>query len=87
MKNIKEDDPLTAVLRELESTLAREEANHSHEEVRDMFISGCHAGYAGGLRRAINIVNYEIGIRQNPPNINYPGERPVPHPGGIRRPV
>jgi hypothetical protein len=80
MENIEGDAPLKAVLRELESTLAREEANHSREEVKDMFISGCHAGYADGLKRSISIVNYEIGIRQNPPNINYPGERPFPHP-------
>jgi hypothetical protein len=63
--------PLKAVLQELESALARFVTNSSCEEKEDMFIKGCHAGYIDGLKRAIGIVNYEIGIRQNPPNIFY----------------
>jgi hypothetical protein len=68
--------PLIAVLRALESDLALFKTESSHKEEEDMFMRGYHAGYTYGLKRAISIVNSEIGIRQNPPNINYPGERP-----------
>jgi hypothetical protein len=68
--------PLKAVLQELETALARYEADPAHEAETDKFLRGCHAGYIDGLKRAISIVNMEIGIRQNPPNNNYPGERP-----------
>jgi hypothetical protein len=68
--------PLEAVLEDLERTLAKYEAEPAHKAETDKFLKGCRAGYADGLRYAINIVNYEIGIRQDPPNINYPGERP-----------
>jgi hypothetical protein len=68
--------PLKAVLGELETALARYEADSAHEAETDKFLRGCHAGYIDGLKRAISIVNMEIGMRLDPPNINYPGERP-----------
>jgi hypothetical protein len=68
--------PLQAVLRELETQLAKYEADPAHETETDKFLRGCHSGYIDGLKKAISIVNMEIGIRQDPPNINYPGERP-----------
>jgi hypothetical protein len=72
--------PLKAVLQELESALAECEAQYKADFARktqtDTFISGRHAGYKYGIEQAIRIVNLEIGIRQNPPNVNYPGERP-----------
>ena len=67
---------LKAVLQELEFTLARYKADPAHESEKDIFIRGIHAGYEYGIKRAVEIVNYEIGIRQDPPNINHPGERP-----------
>jgi hypothetical protein len=75
-KGLLPSDPLQAVLQELEATLARSEADPAYRDEKDMFRIGYHAGYIDGLKRAINIVNYEIGIRQSPPNINYPGEKP-----------
>jgi hypothetical protein len=69
-------DPLKAVLEDLATILAKYEADPSHKEEKNAFLKGCHAGYAYGLRRAIGDIQYEIGIRQDPPNINYPGERP-----------
>jgi hypothetical protein len=69
-------DPLIAVLRALESDLARFKAEYSHKEEEDTFIRGCHYGHIDGLKRAISLVRCEIGIRMNPPNIDYPGERP-----------
>jgi hypothetical protein len=65
---------LEAVLQELETQLAVYEAElyYRGDLAREMY----RAGYREGLRRAINIIRYEIGIRQDPPNINYPGERP-----------
>jgi hypothetical protein len=68
--------PLKAVLQELESTLALHKARHDREAEKDAYIRGIYAGYEDGMRRAIEIVNCEIGVRQNPPNVNYPGERP-----------
>jgi hypothetical protein len=68
--------PLEAVLRELESTLSRYKAGRDHDAEKDAFLPGIYIGYEYGMRRAIEIVNGEIGIRQNPPNINYPGARP-----------
>jgi hypothetical protein len=64
-----------AVLRELEKALAwnNDRAQKEEEDLHDRAFRG---GYEYGLKRAIEIVNREIGIRQNPPNINYPGERP-----------
>jgi hypothetical protein len=70
-----ESDPLKAALQELETQLTRYEAEPDHVG-RDLARRMYRAGYANGLRRAINVIQYEIGIRQNPPNINYPGERP-----------
>jgi hypothetical protein len=71
-QSMAEDKIIKAVLEELESTLTRFEAGQDEKE-RDMFKIGCRYGYIDGLKRAIDIVNFEIGIRQNPPNINYPG--------------
>jgi hypothetical protein len=68
--------PLEAVLRELENALVRYKDATSPETETDIFCRGRHIGYESGIKRAVEIVNYEIGIRQNPPNINYPGERP-----------
>jgi hypothetical protein len=65
---------LEAVLQELESTLAQHKASHDREAEKNTFMRGVYFGYEDGMRRAIEIVNGEIGIRQNPPNINYPGE-------------
>jgi hypothetical protein len=67
--------PLRAVLRELEVTLDRNN-DRPHKAEEDLFDRAFRAGYEYGIKRAIEIVNYEIGISQNPPNINYPGERP-----------
>jgi hypothetical protein len=62
--------PLQAVLRELEVSLARNN-DRDHKENEDLYDRGFRAGYEYGLKRAIEIVNYEIGIRQNPPNVFY----------------
>jgi hypothetical protein len=70
------DKLIEAVLQDLEGHLVRYEAEPGREAETDRFSRGWDAGYIGGLKRAISIVNYEIGIRQDPPNINYPGERP-----------
>jgi hypothetical protein len=69
-------ETLHLILNELKPVLARFEADPSRENEPDTFIRGIYAGYKDGLQRAIDIVNYEIGIRLDPPNINYPGERP-----------
>jgi hypothetical protein len=69
-------ETLQSILNELNAALARHKADSAHDPQTDHFIQGIHAGFEYGINRAINIVNYEIGIRQNPPNINYPGERP-----------
>jgi hypothetical protein len=64
--------PLKAVLQELELALARNKADRAaHKENEDLYDRAFRAGYEYGLKRAIEIVNYEIGIRQNPPNIFY----------------
>jgi hypothetical protein len=67
--------PLESVLQELETQLTRYEAEPDDGQ-RNLAKGMYRAGYANGLRSAINVMHYEIGIRQNPPNINYPGERP-----------
>ena len=64
-------ETLQSVLNELNAALARYEADFVHEAEENTFACGCHAGYRDGLKRAISIVQYEIGIRQNPPNISY----------------
>jgi hypothetical protein len=80
----KEMDLPEAVLRELEKTIARYEAESPPKgTAKGAFFRGLNAGYIGGLKLAINAVNYEIGIRQNPPNINYPG--PVPGAAGMEK--
>jgi hypothetical protein len=73
-KEPRRPEPLRAVLQELETQLARYEAEPGYrgDLAREMY----RAGYTDGLRRAISVIQCEIGIRQNPPNINYPGERP-----------
>jgi hypothetical protein len=68
-------ETLQSVLTELNVALARYEADSPHKD-KTAFMRGLYAGYMDGLKRAISIVNCEIGIRQNPPNINYPGEKP-----------
>jgi hypothetical protein len=80
-KGPRRPDPLKAVLEELESTLARYKAGRDGDAAKDAFISGVYAGYEDGMRRAIDIVNYEIGIRQNSPNISYGMEKGPPNPG------
>jgi hypothetical protein len=67
--------PLEAVLRELENALVRYKDIISHETETDTFCWGRHAGYESGIKRAIEIVNCEIGMRQNPPNIFYGMEK------------
>jgi hypothetical protein len=67
---------LEHLAKELETILAQYVANHPPEKEKSLFLKGCYTGYTGGLRRAINTINYEIGIRQDRPNINHPGERP-----------
>jgi hypothetical protein len=69
-------ETLNLISNELNVALARHKADPSHEAETDTFIRGHNAGYENGLKRAIDTVNYQIGIRQDPPNINYPGERP-----------
>jgi hypothetical protein len=71
--------PLEAVLQQLEAHLARYEADNPIEgpnTAKAPFMRGVEVGYIDGLKRAISIVQCEIGLRQDPPNINYPGERP-----------
>jgi hypothetical protein len=68
--------PLKAVLQQLEAYLARYKNEYSPKAAKDDFMRGLYSGYIDGLKKAISIVNMEIGIRQDPPNINYPGERP-----------
>jgi hypothetical protein len=70
-KDLFEQRLLERIVKELESDLARYKADPSHETGKDMFSRGLYAGYEHGLKRAVNIVNYEIGIRQDPPNISY----------------
>jgi hypothetical protein len=67
--------PLEAVLQGLETALAWNN-DRAHKEEEDLYDRAFRAGYEYGLKRAIEIVNLEIGIGQNPPNINWPGERP-----------
>jgi hypothetical protein len=69
-------EPLEAVLEELETCLARYRNEYSPKAAKDDFMRGLYSGYIDGLKKAISIVNMEIGLRQDPPNINYPGERP-----------
>jgi hypothetical protein len=64
-------ETLQSVLNELNTVLERYKADLSHETETDIFIKGIHAGFEHGINRAIDIVNYEIGIRQDPPNIFY----------------
>jgi prophage antirepressor-like protein len=52
---------LETVLKELETRLAKHKEN---------------PGYTNGMMGAIVAVQLEIGLRLEPPNINYPGERP-----------
>jgi hypothetical protein len=66
---------LEAIMRELKKDLSLGQ-NHLVNE-KDSFMRACYYGYTDGLKRAIDIINIEIGLRQNPPNINYPGERPL----------
>jgi hypothetical protein len=65
-----------AVLQELESVLALLKDNQKANE--DRFDMGFRYGYETGIRRAFGIVNYEIGKRQNPPDIFYGMESPPP---------
>jgi hypothetical protein len=67
--------PLEAVLRELENALVRYKEATSPETETDTFCRGRHAGYESGIKRAIEIVNCEIDMRQNPPNIFYGMEK------------
>jgi hypothetical protein len=67
---------IEAVVRELKKAISLYETSFYDEKEKDPFIRGCHYGYLDGMKRAIEIVNLEIGLRQDPPNINYPGERP-----------
>jgi hypothetical protein len=67
--------PLEAVLRELENALVRYKDVTSPESETVTFCKGCHVGFESGIKRAIEIVNCEIGIRQNPPNIFYGMEK------------
>jgi hypothetical protein len=63
--------PLEAVLRELESILAWDKEHSDSEAETSTYRQGMQAGYEYGMKRAIEIVNHEIGIRQDPPNIFY----------------
>jgi hypothetical protein len=64
--------PLEAVLQGLETALARHKADIAvHKEDGYLLSKAFQEGYEDGLKRAIEIVNLEIGIRQNPPNIFY----------------
>jgi hypothetical protein len=69
------NDPLKMVLQELKYTLTQIELEAARNNGKNAFTKDYHAGYTDGLKHAISSVNIEIGIRQNPPNINYPGER------------
>jgi hypothetical protein len=67
---------IEAVVQELKKALALRETALANEKEKDPFIRGCYYGYTDGMKHAIEIVNLEIGLRQDPPNINYSGERP-----------
>jgi hypothetical protein len=58
-------DPLKAVLQELQNHLARYEADNPIEgpkAAKAPFMRGLETGYIDGLKRAIRIVQCEIGI-------------------------
>jgi hypothetical protein len=78
-----EIETLHLILNELKPLLARSKTDPSHENETDTFIRGIHAGYEDGLKRAIEIVNYQIGIRLDPPDIFYGMEE---KPGPFRKP-
>jgi hypothetical protein len=68
--------PLKAVLQELKSALDKHRFNPAQATEKDIYIQGFNIGYENGIKRAIEIVKCEIGIRQNPPNISYGMEKP-----------
>jgi hypothetical protein len=81
-----EIETLRLILNELKPVLARYKADPAHEAETDTFIRGVYAGYKDGLRRAIDTVNYQIGIRLDPPDISYGMEKesgPSRKPGEI----
>jgi hypothetical protein len=73
MENQKEITLLQAICQDLKSKF---EKFKEEDGGWDTFSRGYRTGYIGGLKYAIDAINYEIGIRLSPPNINYPGERP-----------
>jgi hypothetical protein len=72
----KQLETLNLISSELKTVLNQYKSDHPLKTETDTFTRGVLAGYEYGMKKAIEIVNYQIGIRQNPPNINYPGERP-----------
>jgi hypothetical protein len=69
-------ETLQSVLIELNAVLAQHKAKTAREnEANNTFTMCIHAGFEYGIKRAIDIVNYEIGIRQEPPNIFYGTEK------------
>jgi hypothetical protein len=73
--------PLKAALQELKLALARYKTDPALLVKEELFDRAFRAGYEYGIKRAIEIVNYEIGIRQNPPNIFYGMKENPPRPG------
>jgi hypothetical protein len=73
--------PLKAVLKELKTVLARNKFDPAHRAEEDLFSKTFRAGYEYGIKRAIEIVNCEIGIRQDPPNFFYGIEEDPPDSG------
>jgi DNA-directed RNA polymerase subunit RPC12/RpoP len=57
----------------IEAALAGIEAALKSHKERPEYTQerGYSAGYTEGLERAISEIRYEIGIRQNPPNISF----------------
>jgi hypothetical protein len=55
-----------AVVRELEKARSLCETDFANRTEEDPFVRGCYYGYMDGMKRAIDIVYLEIGIRERP---------------------
>jgi hypothetical protein len=62
---------IEAALADIEADLKSRELKPGDERENDTFLRGYCTGYTEGLKRAISAIRYEIGIRQNPPNISF----------------
>jgi predicted nucleic acid-binding Zn-ribbon protein len=62
---------IEAALADIEAALKNHKERLEHTQEEDVFVRGYYAGYTEGLKRAISAIRYEIGIRQDPPNISF----------------